>query len=64
LFSIWFGNIISLDQLNFDVFFTFCLQFALVFLQEGDDEGNADNLEALKMMRKVEQKIKFRATKN
>ena len=36
----------------------------LVFLQEIDDEGNDDNLEVLKIMRKVEQKIKFRTTKN
>ena len=36
----------------------------LVFLQESDDEGNDDNLEVLKIMRKVEQKIKFRTTKN
>jgi hypothetical protein len=35
----------------------------LVFLQEIDDEGNDDNLEVLKIMRKVEQKIKFRTTK-
>jgi hypothetical protein len=34
----------------------------LVFLQDSDDEGNDDNLEVLKIMRKVEQKIKFRTT--
>ena len=42
----------------------FFLQFLLVFLQDSDDEGNDDNLEVLKIMRKVEQKIKFRTTKN
>jgi hypothetical protein len=38
----------------------------LVFLQDNDDEfeGNDDNLEVLKIMRKVEQKIKFRTAKN
>jgi len=29
-------------------------------LQDSDDEGNDDNLDVLKIMRKVEQKIKFR----
>lgn len=36
----------------------------LVLLQDSDDEGNDDNLEVLKIMRKVEQKIKFRTNKN
>ena len=29
-------------------------------MQDSDDEGNDDNLDVLKIMRKVEQKIKFR----
>lgn len=50
--------------MNFDVFFTFFLQVVLVLSQDSDEEGNDDILEVLKIMRKVEQKIKFRTNKN